>query len=286
VSATPPPLKTGFSASPKGRFFWELHGTGGRETVCLLNGLAMSTASWASFLPQLIDAYDVLLYDYLGQGGSSCDDVPYLIPDFADALERIMDAAGVPKLHAVGVSYGGFVAADFARRHGDRLHTLTLSGILLSHETLFSMYQELSLRFYRGSPELFEVYTHYMYEKIFGEAFVTRVAPKLETMRKNFHDRYRERVHALIRLTEAQNPFFDGLDANLAGYAAIPCPVLILAGAEDRAIPPRVQRKIAELIPDARYEEIEGSGHVVYLERPDVFWPRLRRFLAAKRGEA
>jgi len=125
-----------------------------------------------------------------------------------------------------------------------------------------------------------------MYEKIFGEAFVTRVAEKLETMRQNFHDRYKERIHALIRLTEAQNPFFEALDTNLAGYAAIRVPTLILAGAEDRAIPPRVQRKIADLIPSARYEEIEGSGHVVYLERPDFFWPRLRRFLASKDAAA
>jgi 3-oxoadipate enol-lactonase len=281
-----PAVLSGFVESPKGRYYWERHGAGGRETVCLLNGLAMSTASWTSFLPQLLDTWDVLLFDYFGQGKSSCDDAPYLISDFADALERIMDAAGLSKLHVVGVSYGGFVAADFGRLHGDRLSTLTLSGILLSHETLFSMYQELSLRFYRGGRELFEIYTHYMYEKIFGEAFVARVAEKLETMRQNFNDRYKERIHALIRLTEAQNPFFEALDANLAGYAAIGVPTLILAGAEDRAIPPRVQRKIADLIPSARYEEIEGSGHVVYLERPDLFWPRLRRFLASKDAAA
>ena len=27
---------------------------------------------------------------------------------------------------------------------------------------------------------------------------------------------------------------------------------------------------------------IPGSGHVVYLERPDVFWPTLLAFLRAK----
>jgi hypothetical protein len=31
------------------------------------------------------------------------------------------------------------------------------------------MYQDISLRFYRAGPEVFELYTHYMYEKIFGE---------------------------------------------------------------------------------------------------------------------
>ncbi len=263
-------------------YHWEYFGRLAREAVCLLNGLAMSTKSWYGFLSQLHPERDVLLYDYLGQGDSESPDEPYSIPLFADAFAAALDAAGVPKAHAVGVSYGGFVAAEIGRLHGDRLHTLTLSGILLTRETLFAMYEELSLRFYRGGPEVFELYTHYMYEKIFGEAFVTKVRPKLEAMRQNFEDRYRDRVHALVRLTEAQDPFLDALEVCGPGYAAIPCPVLILAGAEDRTIPPRVQRKIERIVLHARYEEIEGSGHVVYLERPDLFWPRLRRFFGSE----
>jgi pimeloyl-ACP methyl ester carboxylesterase len=283
VSAAPLPLGEGRQISGGHGYHWELHGTGGRETVCLLNGLAMSTKSWLSFLPELTPAHDVLLFDYLGQGASDDAEVRGgAIPAFGDALAGILDTFGLDRLHAIGVSYGGFVAADFARLHGDRLHTLTLSGVLLMRETLFSMYQDLSLRFYRGGPELFDLYTRYLYEKIFGEAFVARVGEKLESMRGNFRDRYRDRIEALVRLTEAQDPFFASLEENAAGYAAIPCPVLVLAGAEDRAIPPSQQRKIASVIPHARYEEIEGSGHVVYLERPDLFWPRVRRFFASK----
>jgi pimeloyl-ACP methyl ester carboxylesterase len=144
------------------------------------------------------------------------------------------------------------------------------------------MYQDLSLRFYAGGPALFDLYTRYLYEKIFGEEFVARVGEKLETMRKGFHDRYAGRIEALVRLTEAQDPFFAALPENAASFAAIPCPVLILAGAEDRAIPTSQQRKIRSVIPHAVYEEIAGAGHVVYLEKPEVFWPRVRRFLSAE----
>lgn len=264
-------------------YHWELYGTGGREVVCLFNGLAMSTKSWLSFLPELTGDRDVILYDYLGQGASDDAALPGApISAFGDALAAILDAAGIANVHAVGVSYGGFVAAEFARRHPSRVRTLTLSGILLTKEALFSMYQDLSLRFYAGGPPLFDLYTRYLYEKIFGEAFVSRVGEKLESMRSNFRDRYRDRIKALVRLTEAQDPFFAGLEANAPLYAAIPCPVLVLAGAEDRAIPPSQQRKIAAVIPHARYEEIEGAGHVVYLERPDLFWPRVRRFFGSK----
>ena len=276
------PDREGFLDEGNHRIRWEYVGKGDREAVCLLNGLAMHTRAWFGVLPRLLDRYDVVLYDYLGQGQSSAPDEPYSIPAFAGYLPKVLDVLGVGKVHAVGVSYGGFVAAEVARLFPDRLHTLTLSGILLSHEELFSMYQEISLRFYRGGAEVFELYTHYMYEKIFGEAFVSAMKASLQALRARFHDRYRDQTHALIRLTLAQDPFFAALDGNLPGYRAFPGPVLVVPGAEDRTIPPWVQRKLLDVFADARWEPIEGSGHVVYLEKPDAFFDILRRFLEAK----
>lgn len=277
------PRRSGHLEIGDQRIWWEYHGQGGRETVCLLNGLAMHTRAWYGFLPLLIDDYDVILYDYQGQGESSKDDIPYLIPEFARYLTLIMDEVEVEKVHLMGISYGGFIGLDFARLYQERLHTLMLSGILLSHERLFDLYQAISLRFYTGSPEAFEIYTHYMYEKIFGEAFVSRLSEEqLDAMRQRFYDRYIDYRHCLIRLTEAQNPFFGDLDANLEGYRAISTPTLMVAGSQDRAIPLWQQKKICTILPNARWMEIEGCGHVVYLERPDVFFPLLKQFMAAR----
>ena len=201
------PLRCGHLELGDQKIWWEYHGQGNRETVCLLNGLAMHTRAWYGFLPLLTESYDVILYDYQGQGQSSKDDIPYLIPEFARYLCLIMDELGLSKIHLMGISYGGFIGLDFARLYQERLHTLMLSGILLSHEKLFSMYQDISLRFYRGSEESFELYTHYMYEKIFGEGFVSTLTDeKLGAMRQRFYDRYLDHRHCLIRLTEAQNP--------------------------------------------------------------------------------
>jgi pimeloyl-ACP methyl ester carboxylesterase len=101
-------------------------------------------------------------------------------------------------------------------------------------------------------------------------------------MRKRFVERYKNRIHCLIRLTEAQDPFFDRLDANLADYGGVRTPVLILTGAEDRVIPPWVQKKLTGIFPNTRHEIVEDSGHVVYLEKPDTFFDMLRRFRAAR----
>ena len=270
------------AASDGQRIHYEYFGDGAREVVCLFNGLAMHTKAWYPFLPELTGHFDVLLYDYPGQGDSSADDVAITIPGMAGYLAAIMDELGVARVHAMGISYGGFVAAEFARLHRDRLHTLTLSGILLTNEKLFQMYEDLSLRFYRGGPQAFELYTHYMYEKIFGERFVRAFADKLEAMRQRFHDRYAGTVHALVRLSEAQDPFFEALEANHDGYRAVTVPTLIMPGAEDRVMLLPVQRKMCDLFPDSRWLPVPESGHVVYLERPDVFWPTLRAFMMAK----
>lgn len=205
--------------------------------------------------------------------------MPYRLDRFADYLRLILDELEVSRIHLMGISYGGFVALEFARQFQSRLNSLILSGIILSHETLFEMYEALSLRFYRGGPEAFELYTHYMYEKIFGQAFITAVGANLESMRRSFFERYKERTTALIRLTEAQGPFFAALTDRLPEYRAILTPTLVIAGEDDRVMVPKVQKKIASILPNARFEIIPDAGHVVYLEQPDRFFGLMLSFV-------
>jgi pimeloyl-ACP methyl ester carboxylesterase len=265
------------------RVYWEYFGQGQREVVVMLNGVAMSTRGWYRNLPELQPAYDVLLYDYLGQGRSSQEDEPYGIDAFAEHLVRIMDTLDIARIHPVGVSYGGFIAAELGRLFGDRLHTLTLSGILLTRETQFQMYQDLSLLFYRSPDPAFEIYTHYMYEKIFGETFASRLyGDRLERMRQGFFEDYHGKEYCLVRLTEAQNPFFARIAAAPDLYRSVRTPTLVLTGDQDRAIPPWQQVKLLDILPNARQIIVPGSGHMTYMERPDLFWPAVRRLFEAK----
>lgn len=277
------PAAQGFLEAGEHRIWYEYHGDGRREAVCLLNGLAMHTKAWYGFLPRLLENWDVLLYDYPGQGQSTKLDVPYSITDFARYLSAIMDQLEVRGLHLMGISYGGFVALEFARLSQERLHTLTLSGILASRERLFELYQEISLRFYRSTEEVFDLYTHYMYEKIFGESFAATIPPEqFEAMRQRFFDRYVGDRHCLIRLTEAQDPFFESIEERVEGYRQVATPTLVVAGDQDRAIPLWQQKKLLDIFPNSRWELIPDSGHVVYLERPDQFFGMIERFMRAK----
>ena len=278
------PLRSGHLEVDGFKIWWEYHGTGDRECCCLLNGLAMHCKAWYGFLPRLTDRYDVILYDYLGQGESSTDDVTLSDPGIRRYLKLIMDEVKVERVHLMGISYGGFIGLDFARLYQERLHTLTLSGILLSHEKLFDLYQEISLRFYRSTDEVFEIYTQYMYEKIFGEAFAANIPPEaFEAMRQRFYDRYIDQRHCLIRLTEAQKSVF-WRSSRTTWRATGPSrtPTVLIAGSQDRAIPLWQQKRILDIVPDSRWLEIPGAGHVVYLEKPDQFFGSLRRFFERK----
>jgi pimeloyl-ACP methyl ester carboxylesterase len=72
------PNKTGFLNVEAGsrRIYWEYFGEGNKEVVVMLNGVAMLTRSWYRNIINLQPEYDILLYDYFGQGQSSQEDEP------------------------------------------------------------------------------------------------------------------------------------------------------------------------------------------------------------------
>ena len=48
-------------------------------------------------------------------------------------------------------------------------------------------------------------------------------------------------------------------------------PVLVVCGAEDAGTPPAENRRIASLVPGARYEEIANARHFPNVEHPETF---------------
>ncbi|MGQ9825011.1 MAG: alpha/beta fold hydrolase [Desulfotomaculales bacterium] len=283
------PTKSGYLELPEEnvKIYWDYFGYGEKEVCVFFNGLGMMTESWYTSVPRVHPEFDVLLFDYRGQGKSTRDDVPYYIPKFCEYLVKIMDQLNIEKVHSQGVSYGGFVAADFGRLYPDRIYTQTLSGILLTQELSFQpVYQEISLTFYRnglGDRGYFDLYTRYLYEKIFSEKFLRQIFPKIERMRMKFYNNYQESIQSLIRLTEAQNPFFEQIAKNgTEGYQKVKAPTLILAGEHDRAIPLWMQEKLLDVYPNSKMYILPGCGHLTYFEEPEIFWENFKALARTK----
>ncbi|ODU06961.1 MAG: alpha/beta hydrolase [Pseudonocardia sp. SCN 72-86] len=72
----------------------------------------------------------------------------------------------------------------------------------------------------------------------------------------------------------------DEFPDRLADYRAMRVPLLAMAFAEDRIIPPFLVREVADAVPGARFVEIADCGHFGYLERPAEVNRVLLEFLA------
>ncbi|MEE3852644.1 alpha/beta hydrolase [Gordonia sp. LSe1-13] len=69
----------------------------------------------------------------------------------------------------------------------------------------------------------------------------------------------------------------------LGAYRGISRPALVIGFADDRTLPPKLAREVADAIPGARYEEISKAGHFGYLEQPGEVNRLLIEFLDAHR---
>jgi pimeloyl-ACP methyl ester carboxylesterase len=84
---------------------------------------------------------------------------------------------------------------------------------------------------------------------------------------------------------DAQTELFEGwiLPAEGDGVPedleAIKAPALVIHGTKDRLIHPSTGRALAERLPNARLEMLEGVGHVPMIEAPKVTAQLIERFL-------
>jgi 3-oxoadipate enol-lactonase/4-carboxymuconolactone decarboxylase len=58
-------------------------------------------------------------------------------------------------------------------------------------------------------------------------------------------------------------------------------PVLCLAGQHDTTAPPAVSQRMAAAIPDGRFAELPGLGHLAPIESPRAVLDAVRPWLAA-----
>ena len=55
-----------------------------------------------------------------------------------------------------------------------------------------------------------------------------------------------------------------------AAVSRIACPVVVVAGTQDRMTPAKRARELAEALPGAEYVEVPEAGHMLMAEAPDA----------------
>ncbi len=238
----------------------EVAGPADGPVVVLGGALGTDLRMWEPQVEPLVAAgFRVVRYDQRGHGRSPAPDGPYTLDELGEDLVALLDSLRLARVSLVGLSLGGMTGMWLARHHPARLDRLVLCCT---------------------SAELGPV-----------SMWTERARAARESGLDGLADAAVGRW--LTPAGRAANPalaawlheMFSGQDAE--GYAScctaiqtmsivdslgsVAAPVLVIAGAQDQATPPDHARRIAEEIPDARLEIVDGAAHLGNLERPAEF---------------
>ncbi len=252
-----------------GPLAWREQGTG--EAVLFLHGLGGSRTSWQPQLAGLSEAFRCIAWDMPGYGASA-PVKPLTFTAIADAVARLLDAAGVEHTHLVGESFGGMHALHTALRHPDRVGRLVLANT----SAAFGLdgTDPDAWRAARIAP-----LDAGLTPADIAEQVLTSVAgPGLSA------DMLAMRVAGFARIPAAGLraaieclPTHDVLDR----LAEVEAPALVIAGALDVETPPAYSQALLEGLPHAELAVLDGVGHLAVSEAPHTFNRSVRRFLAS-----
>jgi 2-hydroxy-6-oxonona-2,4-dienedioate hydrolase len=100
---------------------------GSGDVVLMLHGTSSHLEVYSRNLPAIAAAgFQAHAIDMLGHGFSAKPDRDLEVPDYAAHILDYLDAVGADRVHLVGESLGGWVAAWFASEHQDRTLSLQL----------------------------------------------------------------------------------------------------------------------------------------------------------------
>lgn len=234
---------------------------GGGTPIVLLHGWTLDHRSWTPQLP-LADRWRLVMPDRRGFGGSTAPG------NLAREWQDVDRLAGAERFVLVGMSQGASVALDYARRQPDRLTGLVLVGAPLhdvvphdgEEDALPRSYYSMMVADGRFAAMKAEWQQHPL----------TRVSPAarplLEAMLDDYDGRDLRAVQQPIAIAEAD-------------VAALPMPVLAIAGAGDMPWRRRVAAFIGATAPTGRTVEIEDAGHLCNLDQPAQFNALLLDFI-------
>ncbi len=106
---------------------WSSPETEDSAPVVLVPGRSSGVPMWTENLTDFLPHRRVLAFDSLGDAGLSVQSVPLTsFGDQATWIDDALDELAAEPVHIVGHSFGGAIAATYARRFPDRVRSLTL----------------------------------------------------------------------------------------------------------------------------------------------------------------
>lgn len=253
-------------------FYYEIHGEG--QPLVLLEGLGYASWMWSRQVEELAKNFKVIIFDNRGVGHTEKPDTEYSIHLFAKDTAALLKALNIDKAHILGVSMGGFIAQEFAICYPEMVDRLILcctsfggpNSIPIPEETLAMMMQG-------GGKD--------------GSIEKARYAVSM-ALNKDTLEKHRDIIDFIL-VNQLENPqpkhayqrqLYAGASFNREDDVySIVADTLVLAGQGDRVVPPENAQLLFEKIPQSKVSIIEESGHLFFMERPDVVNKQIIDFL-------
>ena len=237
------------------------------DGLLLLHAFPLDASMWEPQVEALGREVPIVAPNLPGFGRTAVSEEVLSMDAAADAAFDAMRAAGVDGAVVCGLSMGGYAALAFWRRHPEAVRGMVLANTRAGADDDAGKQRRLALAERLRSE---------------GSGFLVESPPPLLAAgaASELWDRVREIIArqppeaiAAASVGMAERPDSTG---DLAG---IDVPVLVLTSSGDQLIPPEASSPMAEQIPGARLEVLDGPGHLSNLEAPEEFARLVREHL-------
>ncbi|MCP4327745.1 MAG: alpha/beta hydrolase [Alphaproteobacteria bacterium] len=249
--------------------------TGGRPfdpaqpALVLVHGAGMDHTVWS--LQTRYFAHhgrSVLAVDLPGHGRSEGPPLAS-VEAVADWIAELVAAAGCERAALAGHSLGALASLECAARHPERVRALALLGCTAAmpvHPDLLNAAQT-------GDHLAMDLVTDWGFGR---PAHVGGHRAPGMWMTGGGLRLLEEGPSGVLGVDmAAANAYQGGLEA----ARAVPCPTLLIGGAEDRMTPVKAGRKLAEAIAGAEMVVLPRAGHMMMVEAPDATLDAMDGFL-------
>ena len=223
--------------------------------IVFLHGVGSDKSVWRPQLEYFSATRRALAFDYPGYGDSDPAPDGTSRDDYAAAILYALTKLGIAKAHICGLSLGGVVAIAMHHRAPERCASLILADTFAVHPEGRAIYE----RSLTGSQDL-PAMANARVDVLLGQPADPAIRSEVvATMSRIDPAAYRIGAEAVWLADQRDRA------------AAIRVPTLVVCGSEDKVTPPALSHDLAALIPDARYVEIAGAGHLGNIEKPGDF---------------
>ena len=257
--------------------YYERSGAG--EKVLLVHGLFFGAEYWRPQRAALDADFDVTAPDLRGQHNSEApdDQGSYDLWNQAEDVHGLITALDLAPVHYVGLSMGGMIGMRLYTKHPEVFKSLTLIDTTARPEDDFKIQQYGAFRHMARTGQ-FDALRPVAPVSFFNDAYIQSRPTDVE----HWLDQVEAGVDGFMHAFEA----VDSRDDIRDRIGVINVPTLVIHGTEDIAIEPEKGKELADLIPGAKLEMIEGAAHQSNVDSADEVSRLLKEWLPSVREGA